>query len=610
MMPIEVFNNNRGIAILITLTIITIIITASLELHRKMRFAAVSTATARDHITLTHMASSGINAAMAMLVKDKNESTIDSIQEDWANSEKINELLKDIPFENGKTTLTISDELARIQVNALVKYPEGRDFNESQRIMWDRLLRLLFSQDESLKEIEPTSVINSVKDWLDFGDDDAITGLNGAESEYYQDLDPPYSCRNGPIDHLGELVLIKGITRDLYQSVGEMFRISRYMTIYGITSAGKNTFTYKGKINIGLKVPIKSAKDLSLAYTPGVGTVASAIGKNRDLSWQLNNRANTIAIVSDGTAVLGLGNIGPEAAQAVMEGKAAIFKSFADIDAFPLSISTTKVEDIINFAKFLEPSVGGINLEDISAPRCFEILEKLEKELNIPVFHDDQDGTAIVVLAALINSCRVTGKVMKELRIVINGAGAAGIAIARLLIKQGAKDISLLDSRGTIYQGRKNLNAFKKEMAAKTNKGRLKGGLKEAIKGADVLIGVSKAGVLKEPMVRSMNEDPIILALANPVPEIMPDKAIRAGAVIVGTGRSDFPNQVNNALVFPGIFRGLLDCRAKKVTTKMKIGAAIALAYTVKKPTKNKILPNITNKIAVKAITQAICKKA
>lgn len=249
-MPIEVFNNNRGIAILITLTIITIIITASLELHRKMRFAAVSTATTRDLITLTHMASSGINAAMAMLVKDKNESTIDSIQEDWANSEKINELLKDIPFENGKTTLTISDELARIQVNALVKYPEGRDFNESQRIMWDRLLRLLFSQDESLKEIEPTSVINSVKDWLDFGDNDAITGLNGAESEYYQDLDPPYSCRNGPIDHLGELVLIKGITRDLYQSVGEMFRISRYMTIYGITSASKNTFTYKGKINI------------------------------------------------------------------------------------------------------------------------------------------------------------------------------------------------------------------------------------------------------------------------------------------------------------------------------------------------------------------------
>ena len=244
------YRNNRGIAILITLTIITIIITASLELHRKMRFAAVSTAAARDRVTLTHMASSGINAAMAMLVKDKNESTIDSIQEDWANSEKINELLKDIPFENGKTTLTISDELARIQVNALVKYPEGRDFNESQRIMWDRLLRLLFSQDESLKEIEPTSVINSVKDWLDFGDNDAITGLNGAESEYYQDLDPPYSCRNGPIDHLGELVLIKGITRDLYQSVGEMFRISRYMTIYGITSAGKNTFTYKGKINI------------------------------------------------------------------------------------------------------------------------------------------------------------------------------------------------------------------------------------------------------------------------------------------------------------------------------------------------------------------------
>ncbi len=244
------YNNNRGIAILLTLTIITIIIAASLELHRKMRFAAISTAATRDHITLTHMASSGINAAMAMLIKDKNESNIDSVQEDWANSEKINDLLKDILFDDGKISLTISDELAKIQVNALVKYPEGRNFNESQRIMWDRLLRLLISQDESLEEIEPTSIINSVKDWMDFGDDDAITGLNGAESEYYQDLDPPYSCKNGPIDFLGELVLIKDITRDLYQSIGEMYGISRYMTIYGITREGDNGYTYEGRINI------------------------------------------------------------------------------------------------------------------------------------------------------------------------------------------------------------------------------------------------------------------------------------------------------------------------------------------------------------------------
>lgn len=244
------YRNNRGIAILITLTIITVIIVASLELHRKMRFAAISTAATRDRITLTHMASSGINAGMAMLVKDKKESNIDSIQEDWANSDKINELLKDIPFDDGIITLTISDEIAKIQVNALVQYPGGRKFNESQRIMWDRLLRLLISQDESLEEIEPTSVINSVKDWLDSGDDDAITGLNGAESEYYQDLTPSYSCRNGPIDHLGELVLIKGVTRDLYQGVGAIFRISRYMTIYGITKEGDNAFTYKGKINI------------------------------------------------------------------------------------------------------------------------------------------------------------------------------------------------------------------------------------------------------------------------------------------------------------------------------------------------------------------------
>lgn len=366
---------------------------------------------------------------------------------------------------------------------------------------------------------------------------------------------------------------------------------------------------HKGKVNIGVKIPIKSAKDLSLAYTPGVGSVASAIGKNKLLSWQLNNRANTIAIISDGTAVLGLGDIGPEAAQAVMEGKAAIFKAFAGVNAYPLSINTTKVEDIINFAKFIEPSVGGINLEDISAPRCFEILERLEKELNIPVFHDDQDGTAIVVLAALINACRVTGKVMKEFRIVINGAGAAGIATARLLLKQGVNNVILLDSRGTIYQGRKNLNPYKKEIAGKTNKKRLKGGLIEAIINADVFIGLSKAGVLKSEMVRSMNEDSIVLAMANPIPEIMPRAALSAGAAIVGTGRSDFPNQVNNALVFPGIFRGLLNCRAKKVTNKMKIGAAIALAYTVSRPTKNKILPNVTNKNAVKAIAQAICKK-
>jgi len=364
----------------------------------------------------------------------------------------------------------------------------------------------------------------------------------------------------------------------------------------------------RGKLETRSKVPLKSRDDLSIAYTPGVGAVSSAIGKNKKLSWELTNRANTVAIVTDGTAVLGLGDIGPEAAMPVMEGKAVIFKNFADIDAFPLCINTKNPEEIISFCKLIEPSFGGINLEDISAPRCFEIVERLEKELSIPVFHDDQEGTAIVTLAALINACRVTHKVLKELRIVINGAGAAGIAIARLFMHQGVRDLILIDSIGTIYKGRKNLNPIKKEIAARTNHRKIKGRLEEALVGADVLIGVSKGNLVTGEMVNSMNKGPIIFAMANPVPEIMPDRAMAAGASVVGTGRSDFPNQINNALVFPGIFRGLLDGKIKKVTTKMKVAAAIAIAYCVR-PTKKKILPLVTDHYVVGKIAAAIKNK-
>ena len=362
---------------------------------------------------------------------------------------------------------------------------------------------------------------------------------------------------------------------------------------------------HRGKIEIKSKIRLKNKTDLSLAYTPGVAAVSSAIGRDKKLSWQLTNRANQVAIVCDGTAILGLGNLGPEAAMPVMEGKAAIFKEFAGIDAIPLCVNTKSVEEIITFCKQIEPSFGGINLEDISAPRCFEILERLENELKIPVFHDDQDGAAIVVLAALINSCRVSGKVMKELRLVINGAGAAGVAISKLLMAAGVSDLILLDSQGTIYDGRKDLNSIKCEIAKKTNKKKIKGGLIEAMVGTDVFVGVSHGNLVTPEMIKSMHKEPIIFALANPVPEIMPDLAIKAGAYLVGTGRSDFSNQINNALVFPGIFRGLLDNHVKKVTTQIKIKAALALANLIK-PNKNQLLPLITDKRAVKAIAKAL----
>ncbi|MDO9399202.1 MAG: NADP-dependent malic enzyme [bacterium] len=363
----------------------------------------------------------------------------------------------------------------------------------------------------------------------------------------------------------------------------------------------------RGKIEIRSKVELKTKDDLSLAYTPGVAAVSSAIGIDKKLSWKLTNRANQVAIISDGTAILGLGNLGPEAAMPVMEGKAIIFKEFAGVDAFPLCIKTTDVEEIINFCKLIEPSFGGINLEDISAPRCFTILKRLENELSIPVFHDDQDGTAIVVLAALINACRVTKKDIKKLKIIINGAGAAGIAITRLLINQGVADIILVDSLGAIYDGRPDLNDFKVQIAKQTNESKIIGGLEKAVIGCDVFIGVSRGNLLKFEMIKTMAINPIIFAMANPNPEILPDQALLAGASIVGTGRSDFPNQINNALVFPGLFRGLLDQQIVHITNEIKVNVANALAYTIT-PTKNQILPLITDKNVVNAIAKAVKK--
>lgn len=362
---------------------------------------------------------------------------------------------------------------------------------------------------------------------------------------------------------------------------------------------------YKGKIEIKSKIKVKTKNDLSTIYTPGVGAVSSAIFQDAKKSFELTNRGNQVAIVSDGTAILGLGNLGPEAAMPVMEGKSVIFKEFAGIDAIPLCINTNNENEIIKFCKMIEPSFAGINLEDISAPRCFTILERLEKELSIPVFHDDQDGTAIVILAGLINACRVGGKTFKELKIVINGAGAAGIATAKLLLTQNVKEIILVDSKGIIYDGRSNLNNYKKIISKKINKNKIKGDLKNAMQDADVFIGLSKGNLVNKEMIKLMNKNSIIFAMANPIPEIMPDIALRAGVFIVGTGRSDFPNQINNALVFPGFFRGLLDGKIIKINNKMKIDTAIAIAYSVK-PTKNKILPEITDKNIVNVIRRAI----
>lgn len=338
---------------------------------------------------------------------------------------------------------------------------------------------------------------------------------------------------------------------------------------------------WKGKIEVISTVPVKDKQDLSLAYTPGVAEPCLAIQKDVDLSYQLTRRWNLVAVVTDGTAVLGLGDIGPEAGMPVMEGKCVLFKTFGDVDAFPLCIRSKNVDDIVQTVKLLAGSFGGINLEDISAPRCFEIERRLKAECDIPIFHDDQHGTAIVTLAAMLNALKLTKKNIADIEVVINGSGAAGIAITRLLMAMGLKKVILCDTKGAIYEGRDNLNTEKAEMAKISNLHKKKGLLKDVIVGADVFIGVSAAGMLSKEMVRTMAKDPIIFAMANPVPEIMPDEAKEAGVSVMGTGRSDFPNQINNVLAFPGLFRGALDVRASDINDEMKIAAARAIAELV-----------------------------
>jgi malate dehydrogenase (oxaloacetate-decarboxylating) len=338
---------------------------------------------------------------------------------------------------------------------------------------------------------------------------------------------------------------------------------------------------WKGKIEVISKVPVKDKQDLSLAYTPGVAEPCLAIQKDVNLSYNLTRRWNLVAVVTDGTAVLGLGDIGPEAGMPVMEGKCVLFKTFGDVDAFPLCIRSKDVDEIVHTIKLLAGSFGGVNLEDISAPRCFEIEKRLKAECDIPIFHDDQHGTAIVVLAAMLNALKLTNKDIHDIEVVVNGSGAAGIAITKLLMAMGLEKVILCDTKGAIYEGRDNLNPIKEEMAKISNLHKKKGLLEDVIVGADVFLGVSAAGVLTKEMVKTMANDPIIFAMANPTPEIMPDEAIEAGASVVGTGRSDFPNQINNVLAFPGIFRGTLDVRASDINDEMKIAAAKAIAELV-----------------------------
>ena len=340
-------------------------------------------------------------------------------------------------------------------------------------------------------------------------------------------------------------------------------------------------YEWNGKIEVIAKAKVNDSKSLSLAYTPGVAEPCLEIQKDYNKSYELTRRNNLVAVITDGSAVLGLGDIGPEAGMPVMEGKCVLFKEFGDVDAFPLCVRTKDVDEFVQTVYNISGSFGGINLEDISAPRCFEIEEKLKKMCDIPIFHDDQHGTAVVVSAALINATKIIGKDLSECKAVINGSGAAGTAIAKLLMTLGLKDVILCDRTGAIYEGREKLNPSKAEIAKVTNRGMVKGGLKDAIVGTDIFIGVSAPGVLTEDMIKTMHKDPIVLAMANPTPEIMPDEAKAAGAKIVGTGRSDFPNQINNVVAFPGIFRGALDVRASAITENMKIAAAYAIASLV-----------------------------
>ena len=371
-------------------------------------------------------------------------------------------------------------------------------------------------------------------------------------------------------------------------------------------------YDWNGKIEVISRVPINSSEDLALAYTPGVAEPCLEVQKDIDKSYELTRRNNLVAVITDGTAVLGLGDIGPEAGMPVMEGKCALFKAFGDVDAFPLCIKSKDVDEIVNTVYLISGSFGGINLEDISAPRCFEIERKLKEKCDIPIFHDDQHGTAIIVAAGLLNALKITGKKIDEIKVVMNGAGAAGIAIAKHLLNMGVKYITMCDSKGIICKGNDRLNAVKREMAEITNLDHQTGTLADAMKGADVFLGISAAGCVSQDMVRSMNKDAIIFAMANPTPEIMPDLAKEAGAAVVGTGRSDFPNQINNVLAFPGIFRGALDCRASDINEEMKKAASYALASIIddSELSADYILPHAFDPRVGKAVANAVKKAA
>lgn len=370
----------------------------------------------------------------------------------------------------------------------------------------------------------------------------------------------------------------------------------------------KKHYDWNGKIEVVPRVPISSSEDLALAYTPGVAEPCLEIQKDVDKSFELTRRNNLVAVVTDGTAVLGLGDIGPEAGMPVMEGKCALFKEFGDVDAFPICIKSKDVDEIVNAVYLISGSFGGINLEDIAAPRCFEIERKLKEKCDIPIFHDDQHGTAVIVAAGLINALKIVNKKIEDIKVVMNGAGAAGIAIAKHLLNMGVKNITLCDSKGIICKGDSRLNAVKQEMAEITNLEHKQGSLADAMEGADVFLGISAAGCVSEDMVKSMNTDPIIFAMANPTPEIMPDLAKKAGAAVVGTGRSDFPNQINNVLAFPGIFRGALDCRASDINDDMKIAASFAIASLVDedKLDADYILPHAFDSRIGKTVADAV----
>ena len=340
-------------------------------------------------------------------------------------------------------------------------------------------------------------------------------------------------------------------------------------------------YQWKGKLDTVPKMKVENSDDLSLAYTPGVAQPCIEIQKNPALSYELTGRGNTVAVITDGSAVLGLGDIGPEAGMPVMEGKCVLFKAFGGVNAIPLCVKTKDVDEFVNAVALISGSFGGINLEDISAPRCFEIEEKLKQKCDIPIFHDDQHGTAIVVLSAMINALKVVGKRMEDIKVVTSGAGAAGIAIIKLLISMGLQNVIMCDRTGAIYEGRENLNPAKAEIAKITNRNKEAGSLKDVIRGADVFIGISSPGTVTPEMVKSMAPGAILFPMANPTPEIMPDEALKAGAAVVGTGRSDFPNQINNVLAFPGIFRGTFDVRASEINDEMKLAAAYALAELV-----------------------------